>query len=84
MTPNKAIDKLLKDNGMTKTRLASLMGKSMNYATKTLMNPTPNIKTVMEMLALIGDGYELAVQKSDKRIKRGEQIVLDMNGEDSK
>lgn len=82
MTPNKAIDKILKDNGMKKIRLSSLMGKSPLYVGKTLMNPNMEVATIIKMLALIGDGYELAVQKSDKRIKRGEQIVLDMNPED--
>lgn len=80
MKPTEAVDKLLKDNGMTKTRLSELLGKSPLYVGKALLNPngSMNVSTLMAMLAKVGDGYELAIQKRDKRIKRGEQIVLDM------
>ena len=81
MKPNEAVSKLLDDNDMSKVRLSSLMGKSYQYVGKTLCSKgSMNISTLLNMLSKIGDGYEPAIQKSDKRIKRGEQIILDDGG----
>lgn len=84
MTPNKAIDQILKENKLKKIKLSAMLGKSRLYVGKTLMNPNMEVATIINMLSLIGDGYELAIQKKDPSVARGNQIVLDMASDQEK
>lgn len=82
MLPNKAIDQILKENKMKKVDLSADMGKSRAFVGKALFNPNMQVATIIKMLSLIGDGYELTIRKKNSPLNGSDQIVLDMDSDD--